>query len=76
MPFLRKTSRRLTVEMSFGIAEYTYDGEFCGGLLRKDLALESIYPRENPITRLRLALKHTDNSAQCRVSRVLLWLTV
>lgn len=39
-----KTSTHLTVEMNFSITEYTIKSEFYSGLLRKDLALESIYP--------------------------------
>lgn len=66
----------LTVEMNFSISEYTYYTEFNSSLLRKDLALESIYPWEKPITQLQLAFKHTDNSMQCWFRGFLLWLTV
>lgn len=59
MPFHGKTSPRLTVEMNCSITECTYNSEFNSSLLRKDLALESIYPWENPRTQLQLALKHT-----------------
>lgn len=45
MPSLgEKKSLRLTVEMNFRIAEYTYNREFHSDLLRKDLLWESIYP--------------------------------